>query len=446
MSEATRDEVLARIKSLGLETLRLSFVDQHGVLRGKTLVADAAGSAFRDGIAMTSTLLLKDTSHKTVFPVWAEGAGVGNGKLEGAGDVLIRPDPATFQVLPWSPHCGWVLCDLSYKDGSPLPFSARGILKDAVAALAGNGMAMQVGLEVELTLFQSDGTPIDAGYQYLTEARYAAAEPVLDALRRAAIALGLPVRSVEIEFGPGQVELTFAPMDPVRAADALTLFRAMAREVAAQHGLTASFMCRPKIDQAVPSGLHIHQSLLDPQGRNLFQTPDAALNDVSAGWIAGLLEHAVAGCVLSTPTVNGYKRFQPGMLAPDRVQWGRDNKGAMLRALIGADDPASRIENRVAESAANPYLFLAGQIHAGLDGVTRGLQPGAPVERPYQSDAACLPRSLGEALDVFERAAFFRAAFGTEVVDWLLTLKRAEWTRYLAEISDWEQREYFSLF
>ena len=115
-------------------------------------------------------------------------------------------------------------------------------------------------------------------------------------------------------------------------------------------------------------------------------------------------------------------------------------------ALIAATLAASRIENRVAESAANPYLFLAGQIRAGLDGVTRSARPGPPVDRPYQSDATLLPRSLGEALEHFERSEFFRAAYGAEVVEWLVTLKRAEWTRYLAEISDWEHREYFSLF
>ena len=447
MTDTARDDVLARIKSDGLETLRLSFVDQHGVLRGKTLVADAAETAFRDGIAMTSTLLLKDTSHKTVFPVWQEGPGLGGGLLEGAGDVLIRPDPSTFRVLPWSPHCGWVLCDLSYKDGSALPFNPRGLLRSAVGTLSEAGMAMQIGLEAEFTLFEADtDTPLNSGYQYLTEARYGTLEPVLDALRRAAQALDLPVRSVEIEFGPGQVEMTFAPMPPVVAADTLTLFRAMIRDVTAQHGLRASFMCRPKHPNAVPSGLHVHQSVQDLERQSLLQSADGSLNDVASGWIAGLLDRAIEGCLLSTPTVNGYKRFQPGMLAPDRVQWGRDNKGAMLRALIGPDDPASRIENRVAESAANPYLFLAGQIHAGLDGITRKAQAPAPVTRPYQSDAAALPRSLGQSIDAFAGSKFYQDAFGADVVSWLETLKRAEWDRYLAEISDWEQREYFALF
>lgn len=446
MADAQR--LMTKALDQGLETVRLCFVDQHGVLRGKALVASGLAGAVRDGIAMTSTLLLKDTSHKTVFAVWGDGPGLGNGLLDGAGDVVIVPDMAQFHTLPWSPHSAWLLCDLAYKTGAPIPFDPRGQLRRAVQVLHDQGCTMRVGLEVEFTLFQADpdASPAHAGYQYLTDARYGALEPVLDAIRRAADGLHLPVRSVEIEFGPGQVELTFAPMAPVQAADALTLLRAMVKQIAAQNGFRASFMCRPKLANAVPSGAHMHQSLLDLNGRNLFQSPDGALTQTASAWIAGLLDRAAEGCLLSTPTVNGYKRFQPGMLAPDRVQWGRDNKGAMLRALIGADDPASRIENRVAESAANPYLFLAGQIHAGLDGIARGASAPAPVDKPYHSDAAALPKTLGAAIGLFERSDFYRDAFGSEVVDWLVTLKRSEWTRYLAEISDWEQREYFDLF
>ncbi len=447
MIDAAGHDVLARIKSQGLETLRLSFVDQHGVLRGKTVVADAAEAALRNGVAMTSTLLLKDTSHKTVFPVWQDGPGLGDGLLDGAGDVLIRPDASTFRVLPWASHSGWILCDLSYKDGSALPFNPRGLLQKAVGTLTAAGMALQVGLEVEFTLFDADTkTPVNPGYQYLTEARYNMLEPVFDAFRRAAHALDLPIRTIEIEIGPGQVEMTLAPMAPIAAADALTLFRSMIRQVAAQHGLQASFMCRPKHTNAVPSGLHVHQSVQDLSGLNLFQSSDGGLTDIASSWIAGLLERAIEGCILSTPTVNGYKRFQPGMLAPDRVQWGRDNKGAMLRALIGPEDPASRIENRVAESSVNPYLFLAGQIHAGLDGVTRHAKAPAPVTRPYQSAARALPRSLGQAVTAFADSGFFQDVFGADVVKWLETLKQSEWDRYLSEISDWEQREYFALF
>ena len=461
---AAAEELLRVVDSHGLETVRLSFADQHGILRGKTLTASALASAFRSGMAMTSTLLLKDTSHRTVFPVWAEGTGLGEGRLDGAGDVLIVPDPGTFRILPHSPHSGWMLCDLRYKDGAEMPFCPRSILKRAVARLADAGTDMLCGLEVEFHIHRvtqprmahaEGGMPatppeteaLNHGYQYLTEGRYAEIEEIMDRIRRAAQTLDLPVRSMEVEFGPSQVEMTFDPADPLRQADAMVLFRTTVKELCRREGLHATFMCRPRTPNAIPSGWHLHQSLLDREtGRNLFRSPDGSLTPAASGWIAGLLAHAAESCLLSTPTVNGYKRYQPFQLAPDRIQWGRDNKGAMLRSLIGADDPASRIENRVAEPAANPYLFIASQIHAGLDGIARGLAAPEPVERPYESDAAALPRTLGEAVERFAESAFWQREWGDDTVRWLSHIKRSEWQRYLADLSEWEEREYYALF
>lgn len=284
------------------------------------------------------------------------------------------------------------------------------------------------------------------GYQYLTEARYDQLEEALDAIRRAAEALGLPVRSVEVEFGPSQAEMVFAPADPVTTADRMVLFRHAAKEVARRMGLHVTFMCRPRLEAVVPSGWHLHQSVSDLAGRNLFTPESDALTPTASGWIAGLLERAAESCLITTPTVNGYKRYQPFMLAPDRIQWGHDTKGAMLRALIRPGDPASRIENRVPEPAANPYLVLAAQIEAGRDGVARGLSAPPPAESPYASGAAGLPPDMGAALAAFESSAFWPEVWGEEVARWFATIKRAEWRRYLAEVSEWEAREYYALF
>ena len=171
-----------------------------------------------------------------------------------------------------------------------------------------------------------------------------------------------------------------------------------------------------------------------------------ALSVICGNWVAGLLEHAAESCLLSTPTVNGYKRYRPFTLAPDRVQWGRDNKGAMIRALAKPGDRASRIENRVGEPAANPYLYMASQILAGLDGIKRGLDVPAPVERPYDSDAEKLPSSLEHAIGLFRGSAYFRRALGNAYVDYYSHIKQAEWDRYAQAVSEWEEREYFSLF
>lgn len=456
---------LDQVERHGLETVRLAFVDQHGLLRGKTIVASGLASALKNGVPVTSTLLLKDTSHRTVFPVWSEDIGFGPGTLTGAGDVLMVPDPTTFRVLPWSPHSGSMLSDVAFKDGRPMPFSSRQILKQAVAALAEAGKALVCGLEVEFyvlkiedaRLAHSDSgmpaTPpetslISHGYQYLTESRYDVLEEVMDDIRRAAQALGLPVRSMEAEFGPSQCEFTFEPASPLAHADTMVVFRAMTKEICRRKGLHATFMCRPNLPNAIPNGWHLHQSVLDTAtGENLFvPADDGSLSETASGWIAGLLDHAEESCLFTTPTVNGYKRYLPNMLAPDRIQWGRDNKGAMIRALMAPGDKASRIENRVAEPAANPYLFFASQILSGLDGIERGLAAPAPVETPYSSTAKALPKSLIAAIERFEDSAFYRDKLGADIVSYFSTLKRAEWERYHLTVSDWEQREYFSQF
>lgn len=458
-------EVLDAVKGRGLETVRLAFADQHGVLRGKTIVADKLDSLFRNGMAITSTLLLKDTSHRTVFSVWEEGGEGGVGELSGAGDVLVVPDPSTFKILPWSEHSGWLLCDVYFKDGRRFPFSSRGILRDAVDRLGNRGLDLVCGLEVEFYVFRIDdprlehndggmpATPPDTsllahGYQYLTEARYDSLEFVADELRRACQKLAMPVRSVEAEFGPSQFEFTFEPDTPMNHADTMMLFRSTVKQVCARMGLHATFMCRPKVENGMASGWHLHQSIVERDtGRNLFMPERGeTLTPTASAWIAGLLDHAAESCLLTTPTVNGYKRYQPFQLAPDRIQWGRDNKGAMIRALITPADKASRIENRIAEPAANPYYYFASQILSGLDGLERGATAPDPVERPYDNDSRFLPKSLIAAIERFEEDGFYRKAIGKDFVAYLAHIKRAEWSRYLMTVSEWEQREYFSLF
>ena len=456
------EEVLVRAESEGLETVRVLFADPHGVLRGKTVTVGALPSVFRSGLGAPSTLLLKDTSGRTAFPVWSGDAGQGDGAMTGAGDMLLIPDPATFRVLPWSGHSAWILCDLCFPDGRPVTFSPRQVLRRAVEKLDARGWQACFGLEVEFHLFRvtdpkrahsAGGMPpmppetelMAPGYQFLSETVYDTLEPALDDLRRAAQGLGLPVRSVEIEMGPGQVEFVFDPLGPMQQADNMIMLRAMAKEVAARRGLHATFMCRPRIDKGASAGWHLHQSLLDGAGRNLFMPSGNDLTPEASAWIAGLLAHAAEACVLTTPTVNGYKRYQPFQMAPDRIQWGRDNRGAMVRGLMAPGDGASRVENRVAEPAANPYYVFAAQILAGLSGVEQGLTAPPPVLTPYDSDAVRLPGSLIDAITAFEGGTLFADTLGADFTGYISTLKRAEWNRYLSTVSEWEQREYFGL-
>ena len=458
-------DVIRRIKTEGIETIRMVFPDPHGVLRGKTLTARAAASAFASGIGMPSTLLLKDTAQRTVFPVWNENVAVGDLPLAGASDVICAPDPATFRVIPWSPHSAFLICNVVDRYGMPVEFSAREVLRRAISQLGTAGLSAIFGLEVEFQIFGQVDPALDhtqatmppapvetrnttQGWQYLSENRYGEVEELLDHLRRMAEGLGLAPRTVEIEMGPSQFEFTFDPSSPLEQADRFVLFRTMVKEVAHARGLHASFMAKPKLPNAAANGWHIHQSVIETAtGRNtLMPGDDGALTKIANHWIAGLLENAAASCLMTTPTVNGYKRYTPFQLAPNRIQWGADNRGAMVRALLYPGDEASRLENRVADSSANPYFALAAQILSGLNGIKRGLDAPPATNTPYDAEAPTLPTSLIAAIEAFERSPLYRDALGAEFVDYLAHIKRAEWERYLMTVSEWEQAEYFNLF
>jgi glutamine synthetase len=449
-----------------LETIRLSFPDQHGILRGKTLVASEALASLESGCTITTTMLAKDTSHRTVFPVFTAGGGFGMKEMEGAADVLMVPDPTTFRELPWAPTTGWLLCDIYFADGRPIPFATRQLYKSVLAELGERGYDFVAGLEVEFHIFKLEDarmSPQDAGqpgqppqvsllshgYQYLTEQRYDQMEPALEIFRRDILALGLPLRSVEVEFGPSQCEFTFAPRSGLEPTDNMVLFRSAVKQIARRHGYHATFMCRPKLPNVFASGWHLHQSVVARgSGENAFMAKDDGepLSAFGKNYLAGLLQHARASAVFTTPTINGYKRYRSYSLAPDRAIWGKDNRGVMLRVLGGAGDPATRLENRIGEPAANPYLYMASQILSGLDGVDRKLDPGPSADTPYETKADLLPKSLREAVSALDDDPFFRQAFGAAFVDYYVHIKNAEIARFEAEVSDWEHREYFEMF
>ena len=463
--------VLKEIESRNLRTIRFSFADQHGVLRGKTLAASEAKTALERGVTVTSTLLLKDTSHRTVFPAFTPGGGLGMPELQGAADVLMIPDPATFRVLPWAPETGWFLCDLEFQDRRPVPFSTRLLLKKALKQLGAQGYEFICGLEVEFHIFRitdpnlkpSDagqpGTPPDVepldpqaklellstGYQYLTEQRYDQIDPVVELLRKNLAALGLPLRSFEIEFGPSQFEFTLSPLPGLESADAMLLFRSAVKQIARRHGFHATFMCRPRLPNVMSSGWHLHQSL-NENGKNAFVSEKEDLSKTGKRYLAGLLAHARGASAFSTPTINGYKRYRPYSLAPDRVIWGKENRGAMLRVIGGPGDPGTRIENRIGETAANPYLYFASQIHSGLDGIRKKMPLPPSADTPYEAKADFLPRTLSEALEYLRNDKVLREGFGKAFVNYYCTMKEAEIARFNLEVSEWEQREYFDLF
>jgi len=206
--------------------------------------------------------------------------------------------------------------------------------------------------------------------------------------------------------------------------------------------------------ESVSSGWHLHQSLIERRGgRNAFVGDErGGLSGVGLNFLGGLLAHAEAAAAFTTPTVNGYKRYRPYTLAPDRAIWARDNRGVMVRVLGQPGDPSTHLENRVGEPAANPYLYMASQIYAGLDGLARRRDPGPAADTPYETQAPLLPKNLGAALSALRASEVFRKNFGAGFIDYYAHIKDAELARFTADgggegdVTAWEHNEYFDLF
>ncbi|MEQ3549004.1 glutamine synthetase family protein [Pseudonocardia nematodicida] len=456
------------IDELGIELVRVCFVDQHGVLRGKSITSAALPGILRSGLTAPSSLLLKDPSGRSSFAVF-EGLRLdGYRGFSGAGDVVLVADPTTFRVLPWDNRTGLLLADLHYPGGGAVPFCTRGLLRRHLDSLAGRGMSLTVGPELEFHVFaRADPAmdpaqvgrpgapgaapavrPLTPGAQLLDIGALDRSDTLVTEIHRVLTRLDLPLRSIELEFGPSQFEITLEAGEASVVADQVVLARTAIKQLCSRMGLHATFMSRPQGAETASTGWHLHQSLCDlDTGAPVFPGtgPGSVLSPVGTAWLAGLLEHAAPAAAFSTPTVNGYKRYQPHSLAPDRVLWGVDNKGAMVRVVGSPGDPSARLENRSGEPGANPYLYILSQLVCGLDGLDRGLSPGAPSDSPYLDDAPRLPPTLGAAVDALDASTLFRRELGDVVVDWYTHLKRAEFERYLADVSSWEQREYFDL-
>jgi glutamine synthetase len=480
-----------------LELIRFSFCDQHGLLRGKTLVAQHAIAAMQSGLPMVGTLLLKDTSSRTVFPTFdanAFGALIESNPLltsfANASDVLMMPDASTFKVLPWATNTGWVQCQAHTMNDALSPFDSRGVLQAALAKLAEQGFAMKCGLEVEFHIFKIESqnlspelsawpaepptvSLIHPGNNVLCEQWADMSDTPMRIVLQTAQALGLPIRSLEVELGPSQVEVVFDVQDALAAADSMMLFRNAMKQALRRAGYHATFMCRPQFPNIVSSGWHLHQSLVDVKtGLNVFAssghdtTPrlegtgdgllarrqHAALSTLGQHYLAGLLAHAQAMTPFAVPTINGYARYQANMMAPQRAIWGHGSRGAALRVIADQGASATRIENRMGEPAANPYLYIASQIYAGLDGINRKLTPPPANVSPYAGGDGgdTLPTSLAAALETLNASQVMKAGFGADFVNYFTHIKRHEIARYAAAIAaeneDWEQREYFSLY
>jgi glutamine synthetase len=464
-----RREALARVVSdieeAGIEVVRFSFIDTNGQVRSRPIEARHFPQAARNGVPFTVALFAMDSANFIFQPVFSADGGFGRSTMGGAGDMLAIADLSTFRILPWAKNTASVFADLYLSDGEPCPFDPRRVMRAACAALAERNLLYVGGVEVECHVFKVTDARLGLdsctqppvppqveavrhGYQYMSQLVLDEYEPIVDRLRRALIDVGLPLRTLECEWGPGQLEITLDPLIGVDAADAVIMMRLAVKQVARRMGLVASFMSKPGLPNLFSCGWHLHESLAFADGSgNAFLDEAQPISPLGLHFTGGLLKHVRAGTAFSNPTINGYKRLNANPLAPKRAVWSIDNKGAMCRLVGGAGDRATHIENRSGEPLANPYLYMASQIFAGLDGIDTKEDPGDPLADPYgQTSKPLMPGSLMESVEALAGADLFRAKMGGEFVDHFVGMKRNEIGRFLSHVTDWEHQEYFEAF
>jgi len=349
----------------------------------------------------------------------------------------------------WQEGTAVVVPDIS-REGQPVPLAPRNVLKDVIARWADKGLTPVVGIELEAFLFEPDGDggwrPIDTpgAYVYGTGA---AVDPsgTIDEIMKTAAGAGIRLESVNSEYDNGQFELTLRYDDALAAADDAFLFKVLAREVAASRGILLTFMGKP-INGRGGSGFHVNLSFNDEDGNNVLGDDEAedGLSETARSVIAGMLQHHVGMTALLAPTVNAYKRLQPGSLCGYWANWGYDHRGVTVR-VPPARGQGTRLEHRVGDGSVAPHQGIAAVLTASLLGYDKGYEL-PPVETldciENASTDVVTPASLKDALDALEADGDLVEAFGPAYVDGFVTVKRAEWDRYEKWTTDWEMSEY----
>ena len=423
-------------------SIRVLYPDLHGVARGKEVPIAEFDEVIENGLCFCAAVMGTDLRNTPVV-----------GGDQGYPDLIARPDMSTMTTLPWEPSVASCLANIEpAPGGAPIP-DPRGTLRRAVEGLRAIGFDPIVGPELEFFLVQLDPAGahgirrrIDQPSMVYTVGPQADPGGIVREMTEALGQLGLEVLATGHEFMNSQYEINLRQTDALRAADRAFRLKSAVKDIAARHGLVATFMGRPFNDQG-GSGAHLHVSLNRDQ-RNAFDAPGDG-DGVSAelrAFTAGVLAHAAGLMALLNPTINAYRRIQPDSLAPTHANWGWDNRTTLVR-IPPERGGATRLEIRVGDGAANPYLAIAAALAAGAHGVRDGLAPPPPVDGDaYRADreliGPALPTSLDAALDAFEGDTVLQRALGPQIVETFLAVKRFEIERHRAWVSDWEIAEY----
>lgn len=442
-AEPAADGILELCRALNVRFLRLTFTD----ILGHNKNVEVPASQFRPALA--GEILFDGSSIK------------GFVRIE-ESDMLLRPDLRTFRIFPWGSSDSRVarlICDVYNPDDTPFAGDPRLALKRVSGKAAELGYTMNAGVEAEFFLFQrqADGEPTTVthdhgGYFDLTPVDLG------EKTRRMIVndleAMGLEVEAAHHEVAPGQHEIDFKYADALTTADDLTTFRFIVRNAALAHGLHATFMPKPIFGQN-GSGMHTHQSLFR-DGENAFFDPEGEyeMSDVMRHYIGGLKKHARAIAAVTNPLVNSYKRLVPGYEAPVNIAWSRRNRSPLIR-VPERRGLGTRVEFRMPDPSCNPYLALAVQLAAGLDGLKNEIDPGPPVDtnvwRLSEDERAkfqmeTLPANLAEAIRELEKDEVLKEALGEHIFEHFAAAKKKEWSDYICQVTRWELDRYLATY
>ncbi|KQV93459.1 glutamine synthetase family protein [Streptomyces sp. Root369] len=433
-----------RLAAEGIDVVRVTYPDLIGTDRARDVLLDHLPSACEHGLAFC----------RAVYHTTPRGdvVAIQGGIDAGLPDISVRPDLSTLARVPWEPGVAWCLGDTTDPaTGGPAAESPRDLLRSVLARCTDAGLSPVVGPELEYFLLEEDATapngwrrsPAVTGTVYTAGLRADPDNHLLRTLRHLRD-LDIGVITGNHEFDGGQYEINLTHSDALDAADRAFRFKAAVKELARKEGKLATFMAKPFNDSG-GSGFHLHFSCVDADGRNVFDDPAGAfgLSGNARHAIAGLLTHAPALAALLNPTVNSYKRFGPDTLAPWLINWGLDNRSAMVR-IPPERGSGARLEVRLGDAGANPYLAIAALTAAALLGVQEGKEPPAPLEG-YGYDlekSQVLPMNLTAALDALEADEALIELLGKDFTASFLAYKRDEAERFQRHVTDWEFAEY----